>query len=194
MFPFQVTATAIFITLIVASIRHLDQNEFEENGSDSGRGTGRARVLLAGLALVLVLPWLYGQYQKWHTNNSLGTAASLLEAASQQNLDSRQLRGVATRVLSLLERAESGYAGFPELYNLRGSAAMFLGRYQLAERSYRRAVERIPSPETMTNLAASLIEQNHCEEAKPYLDSALHYNPMYRKAVRARRYCRDQGQ
>ena len=151
-------------------------------------------MLLADLALVLVLPWLYGQYQKWHTNNSLGTAASLLEAASQQNLDSRQLRGVATRVLSLLERAESGYAGFPELYNLRGSAAMFLGRYQLAERSYRRAVERIPSPETMTNLAASLIEQNHCEEAKPYLDSALHYNPMYRKAVRARRYCRDQGQ
>ena len=194
MFPFQVTATAIFITLIVASIRHLDQNGFEENGSDSGRGTGRARVLLAGLALVLVLPWLYGQYQKWHTNNSLGTAASLLEAASQQNLDSRQLRVVATRVLSLLERAESGYAGFPELYNLRGSAAMFLGRYQLAERSYRRAVERIPSPETMTNLAASLIEQNHCEEAKPYLDSALHYNPMYRKAVRARRYCRHQGQ
>ena len=194
MFPFHVTATAIFIALIVGSIRNLDQHGFEEKGSGSGGGTDKPRVLLAGVALVLGLPLLYGQYQKWQANNSLGTAAFLLQGASQQNLDARQLRGVATRALALLERAESGYAGFPELYNLRGSAAIFLGRYQLAETSYRKAVARIPSPETMTNLAASLIAQNQCEKARPYLASALRYDPMYRDATRARRYCRDQGQ
>ncbi len=150
-------------------------------------------MLLAGVALVLALPLLYGQYQKWQTNNSLGMAAFLLEGASQKNLNTRQLRSVATRALVLLERAESGYAGFPELYNLRGSAAIFLGRYQLAETSYRKAVERIPSPETMTNLGASLIAQNNCEKAEPYLESALRYNRLYRDAVRARRYCRQQG-
>ena len=194
MFPFHVSATAIFITLIVGSIRHLDQYGFEENGTGSRGGRGRPRGLLAGLALVLTLPLLYGQYQKWQTNTSLGMAAFLLEGAKQQNLNSRQLRRVATRALALLERAESGYGGFPELHNLRGSAAMFLGRYQLAERSYRKAVERIPSPETMTNLAAALIAQNDCEKAQPYLASALRYNRMYREAGKASRYCRRQGQ
>ena len=96
MFPFHVSATAIFITLIVGSIRHLDQYEFEENDTGSGGGTGRPRELLAGLALILVLPLFYGQYQKWQTNNSLGTAAFLLEGASRQNLNPRQLRSVAT--------------------------------------------------------------------------------------------------
>ena len=191
MFPLHVSATAIFITLIVGSIRHLDQYGFEENGSGSGGGSGRQRGLLAGLALVLTLPLLYGQYQKWQANTSLGMAAFLLE---QQNLNPRQLRRVATRALALLERAESGYDGFPELHNLRGSAAIFLGRYQLAETSYRKAVERIPSPETMTNLASALIAQNDCEKAQPYLASALRYNRMYRKAVAARRYCRRQEQ
>ena len=194
MFPFHVSATAIFVTLIVGSIRHLDQYGFEENGTASRGGRRRPRVLLTGLALVLTLPLLYGQYQKWQTNTSLGMAAFLLEGAKQQNLDSRQLRRVATRAMALLERAESGYAGFPELHNLRGSAAIFLGRYQLAETSYRKAVERIPSPETMTNLAAALIAQNDWEKAEPYLASALRYNRMYREAVEASRYCRRQGE
>ena len=193
MFPFHASATAIFIALIVGSIRHLDQYGFEEDSTGSGGGTGRLRGLLAGLAVVLALPLLYGQYQKWQTNNSLGMAAFLLEGASRQNLNSRQLLAVATRAMALLERGESGYAGFPELYNLRGSAAILLGRYQLAETSYRKAVERIPSPETMTNLAAALIAQNDCESAKPYLDSALRYNPTFREAGKAQRYCQRQG-
>ena len=192
MFSFHVSSSAIFITLILGSIRHLDQYGFKENGT--GSGGGRPRGLLAGLGLVLTLPLLYGQYQKWQTNISLGMTAFLLEGSNRQNLNARQLRSVAARALALLEHAESGYAGFPELHNLRGSAAMFLGRYQQAETSYRKAVERIPSPETMTNLAAALIAQNDCEKAEPYLDSALRYNRMYREAVTARRYCRRQGQ
>ncbi len=194
MFPLHVSSTAIFITLIVGSIRHLDQYGFEEEGAGAGGGTGRPRRLLAVIALVLALPLFYGQYRKWQANNSLGLAAFLLEGASRENLNARQLRTVAARAMSLLESAESGRSGFPELHSLRGSAAIFLGRYQLAEASYRKAIERIPSPETMTNLAAALIAQNDCEKAKPYLQSALHYNRMYREATAARHYCRRQRQ
>ena len=166
-----------------------------EEGAGAGEGTGRPRRLLAVIALVLALPlFYYGQYRKWQANNSLGLAAFLLEGASRQNLNARQLRTVATRAMALLESAESVRSGFPELHSLRGSAAYFLGRYQLAEASYRKAIERIPSPETMTNLAAALIAQNDCEKAKPYLQSALHYNGMYREATAARHYCRGQRQ
>ncbi len=192
MFPLHVSSTAIFVCLIVASIRHLDRYGFEENGTPSTEGGGRRRKLLAAVALILSLPLLYGQYQKWQANNSLGMAAFLLEGASRQNLNTRQLRTVATRALALLDRPESSRAWFPELHSLRGSAAMFLGRYRMAEASYRKAIVRIPSPETMTNLAAALIAQNECEKAEPFLQSALRYNPGYREAGQARQYCRRQ--
>ncbi len=93
----------------------------------------------------------------------------------------------------MLDRAEEGYSGFPELYNLRGSAAMFLGRYRLAAASYEKMVRQMPSPETMTNLAAALIAQNDCDQARIYLDSALEYRITYRKAREARRHCDEQA-
>ena len=190
-FPLHVTVTALFLTMIAGSARHLDLYGFEEKGTASVKA-GKRRGPLVLLALLVVLPVIYRQYQKWQANNDLGRAAFLLEQVNQQNFNARQRRAVV-RALNLLESSQSSYSGFPELHNLRGSAAMILGRYELAESSYKKAIETIPSPEIMTNLAAALIAQRECEKATAYLESALHYNSSYPEALRARRYCRDQG-
>ena len=192
-FPFHITATAIFLTFIVGSLRHLELYGFEDQSGEASAATGRARGLLTVMALVLAVPVVYGQYRKWQTNNTLGVAAFLLEQASGSNYTARQRRTVSTRVMAMLDRAEEGYPGFPELYNLRGSAAMFLGRYRLAAASYEKMVTQMPSPETMTNLAAALIAQNDCDQARIYLDSALEYRITYRKAREARRHCDEQA-
>ena len=189
-FPLHITLTALFLTMIAGSVRHLDLYGFGEKGTVKA---GKPRGPLVLLALLVALPVLYRQYQKWQANNDLGRAAFLLEQANQHDFNARQRRAVVIRALKLVESTESSYSGFPELHNLRGSAAMILGRYELAESSYKKAIETIPSPETMTNLAAALIAQRECEKATAYLESALNYNSSYPKARRARRHCREQG-
>ena len=189
-FPFHITVAAILLTFIVASIRNKELYGSKDLKSQTVLRMGRARGYLTVLAILAAIPVIVGQYYKWQTNNTLGIATFLLEQANQPNHSARQRRTLSSKVLSMLNETEAGYDGFPEIHNLKGSAAMFLGRHQLATASYEEVTKQIPSPETMTNLAAALIAQNKCEEAEVYLDSALAYRNTYEKARRAKRHCR----
>jgi len=80
----------------------------------------------------------------------------------------------------------------PDIDNQKGTAFMQLGRYDEAVESYRRAAERIPSPEVLTNLAAACLARRDLPEAERYIQLALHYDSEYAKAKDALRYLKDQ--
>ena len=133
--------------------------------------------------------WLaYPQVQKWRTNNDLGFAAQLLLGTVAGNYPKRTQWAAAKVVLKRLEKAERLYPRFHEIYNLKGSASLILGRPEEAVRNYHRAAGHLPSPEVFTNLATGYLVLKRFDLARALLEMALRYNPVYSRAQQALDY------
>jgi tetratricopeptide (TPR) repeat protein len=111
-----------------------------------------------------------------------------LRTARTQNYRPAQKRAIADEALARLERAEELSPAFYEIFNLKGTVLMLLGRYEEAVKSYSRGVVFSPSPELYTNLAAAYMAIGQKQKAKGCLDLALSYAPTYRKARQALRF------
>lgn len=123
----------------------------------------------------------------WRANVDAGVAAFLLEQA-QGSPPGRGVRLFADEALTRLKRAEERAPHIAEIYNLQGSAYMLLGRPEEAIERYARASRDLPSPEVYTNLAAACMAAGQVGRARPYLESALRYNPDYHPARQALDY------
>ncbi|UCF38413.1 MAG: hypothetical protein JSU96_06100, partial [Acidobacteriota bacterium] len=128
------------------------------------------------------------QAQRWIANNNVGRASFLLERLNSGEFNSRQRRTVSDEALTRLERAENWLPDMPEIDNLKGTAYMMLGRYREASESYGLAARGVPSPEVLTNLAASYIAQGKLVEAEAQLELALRYDHRFQKAIDARNH------
>ncbi len=84
-------------------------------------------------------------------------AALLNQAVSSNSKNLRLKRAIAETANAKLALAEERFPDFYEVYNLRGAAAMLLGRHQAAIGYYGRAALYLPSPETLTNLGAAYL-------------------------------------
>ena len=182
-FPFHVSITSAYIVLLLAGLRHF------QNGERVPIEPRRQAFVLKTLAFGLVTLWLaYPQVQKWRANNEMAVARFLLEKAHSGSYPPRQKEVFAKSALARLEKAEELYPRFYEIYNLKGSASMILGRPQKAVHYYGRAADYLPSPELFTNLAAGYLVLERFDVARPLLETALRYNPAYPRARQALDY------
>jgi len=186
-FPLHVAVAAFYVVFLLACLRYSQNPLGQEAEEGTGLTSGR---MLAGVAVLLFLTLGVGyvQARKWAVNSQLEVAAFLLERASVGTYDAAQKRVFADEALSRLEAAEALAPVMPELYNLRGSALMMVGRFPEAIASYQEAAQRIPSPEVLTNLAAAFIADRQFDLAEESVTLALRYEPAYPKAVEARKY------
>ena len=104
-------------------------------------------------------------------------------STSSNNL--RLQRAIAETADQKLALAEERFPDLYEVYNLRGAAAMLLGRHQEAIGYYGRAALYLPSPETLTNLGAAYLAKGQPGVARTNVELALHYNPSYPRAQEA---------
>lgn len=190
-FPFHLWVTAAFVALVYGGLRHLQSEEDQAERRPTWNPLENwewGRALVCGAALILA-GWLtYSGVQSWRANQRIGMAAFLVEQANSGGFDSRRARGFAVEGLRFLDEAERMAPRIAEIYNLKGSAYMALGRYDRAAEQYQKAAERIPSPEVYTNLAAAWLAQQKDEPAREALNLALAYNPSYPLAQQARQY------
>jgi O-antigen ligase len=195
-FPFHLWVTAAFVALVYGGLRHLQCGEGQAEPRPFwnplvGREWGRA--VVCGAAFLLA-GWLaFSAVQSWRANQRIGMAVFLVEQASSGGFDARRVRGIAAEGLRYLEEAERMAPHISEIYNLKGSAHMALGRFDRAAEQYQMAAERIPSPEVYTNLAAALLAQQKNEPAREALTLALAYNPNYPLALQAKQYLEGQN-
>lgn len=188
-FPLRLSVTAVYVLFLAACLRRLQApgREIVPTFPPRSLATVSAALLLVAASLYVG----YRQIQVWNANRHLGMAVFLLERAASGQFRPDQRRVFADQALGRLERAEAATGRFPEVHNLKGVAYMQLGRYGQAMESYQRAVESIPSPEILTNLAAAHLAREETETAERYLDRALRYDRRYEKARQARRYIED---
>lgn len=197
-FPFHLSSTGVFVVLLMAGLRRaaVEDNLEDQEVSDLQHGIVRwwNRYRLAGVSLVVAVALLVAvpQVQRWRANRNAGIAAFLLEQAVSTSASSRQARLFADEALDRLQRAQDQAPDFYEIYNLKGTALLLLGKFSQAAESYRKAAVHLPSPEVYTNLAAALIEQGSLDEAAENLRHALHYNPHYQRALNARTFLEKQ--
>jgi O-antigen ligase len=180
-FPFHLSISAAFIALLLASLRRDEM----ESASDSPRILdlpGWLENRWVGLAIVLVLfgTLAFGQIGKWMANSQMGLSAFLLERA--QAAAPQASRIFADEAKVRLVRAESLCPQLYESHYLRGSAEIFLGRFDDSVEAFRKTAERLPSPEVYTNLAVSLLAKGEKKGARESLELALRYNPHFEKA------------
>ncbi len=191
-FPLRLALTAPYVLLVVAGLRRYQRTstgEFDEEPAMSVAGRGLVAQGLAGLLILFVA--VQGTLA-WRANQSLGVAVFLLQRASSGQFPPRQRRIFADEALARLGEAEDSAGWIPELYSLRGSACIQLGRYEEAVESYRKAAELIPSSEVLTNLATAYLAEREFERAEENIRLALNYDPQYSKARDALRFLRDQ--
>lgn len=190
-FPFHLSVTAAYVVLVYAGLRHVQnppQWEEEELAAGGMKPFWRSKkILAAGATLVAVLVAVPA-IQWWRANSEAGIASVLVEESLSPQFSLQQQRILADEALSRLEKAERLAPRLYEIYNLKGSALMVLGRYGEAVRSFENAAHHLPSPEFFTNLAAAHLEQKEYAEARNYLELALRYNPQYQRAHRAREF------
>lgn len=184
-FPFHLSVSAAVAILVLACLL----SEESEHGAGYlrlGELLGERQVLLWG-ARILILAgaafWLTFPLGTWSANRSLGTATLLLERA--QTAGPRGTRLLADEAGARLDRAHRLAPHIREYWNLRGTAFLMLGRYQEARQYYEKAIQKLPTPETYTNLAASCMQARDYEAARSHLETALRYNPRYSKALEA---------
>lgn len=188
-FPFHLSVTAVFIVFTLAGLRHtaLFVSGFLPVQPRSLKPLLPALPwCLAGL-LVAVMP-SYFALKQWRANNEMEIASFLLTQATTGRYNLRQRRLFAERALDGLNRAEELCAHCVEAYNLQGTALMVLGRNEEAVLRYRKAVQRIPSPEVYTNLAAAYLALKEYTQARHMAEVALRYNPQYSRAQQALDY------
>ena len=179
-FPLHVTVTGSYIVLLFGGLRHF-QSDLQVAETQAIRVTPWKPVLLIGL---LIFPF-YLQLQKWKANSEAGQASFFLQQAASENGSTRR-RALAAKVArERLQSAEKRFPWMPELYNLQGSAALFLGQHQLAIGYYGKAVTYMPSPETFTNLGAAYLVAQRYDLARINVQTALDYNPSFSRARKA---------
>ncbi len=186
-FPLHLSVTAAFAVLLFANLRHFQaQERLSLEAVDPSRWLhwrrGLKPVLLLGATVLL----LYFQVGKWRANREAGLAAALLNrAVSTSSNNLRLQRAIAETADQKLALAEERFPDLYEVYNLRGAAAMLLGRHQEAIGYYGRAALYLPSPETLTNLGAAYLAKGQPGVARTNVELALHYNPSYPRAQEA---------
>jgi tetratricopeptide (TPR) repeat protein len=186
--------TAVYIVLLYSGIR-----SDEEEKTTGSRGIERQRVWVAsgkvalaiwGVLVIGAAAVAYQGIRSWKANEEVGVADYLIRQADSKDYTRAQKRTFADEALNRLQKAEALSSHFYEIFNLKGSVLMTLGRYEQAVESYLRAVPYIPGPELYTNLAAAYLALGKRAQAKECIDLALKYDPHYRKARRARRFLR----
>ena len=186
-FPLHLSVTAAFAVLLFANLRHFQaQERLSVEAVDPSRWLhwrrGLKPVLLLGVTVLL----LYFQVGKWRANREAGLAAALLNrAVSTSSNNLRLQRAIAETADQKLALAEERFPDLYEVHNLRGAAAMLLGRHQEAIGYYGRAALYLPSPETLTNLGAAYLAKGQPGVARTNVELALHYNPSYPRAQEA---------
>ena len=186
-FPLHLSVTAAFAVLLFANLRYFQaQERLSLEAVDPSRWLhwrrGLKPVLLLGATVLL----LYFQVGKWRANREAGLAAALLNrAVSTSSNNLRLQRAIAETADQKLALAEERFPDLYEVYNLRGAAAMLLGRHQEAIGYYGRAALYLPSPETLTNLGAAYLAKGQPGVARTNVELALHYNPSYPRAQEA---------
>jgi tetratricopeptide (TPR) repeat protein len=183
-FPFHLSITVTYIAFLLAGIRAVQAPYSDESVEQAGL----VRPVVVGVLLVVVAGMGWQAVNSWRANKEAGIAAFLLRSGSSKDYRPIQKRAIADEALARLERAQNLAPDFHEVYNLKGSVLMMLGRYEQAVGSYSKGVEYIPSPELYTNLAAAYMAVGKKQKAKECLDLALSYSPRYRKARQARKF------
>ncbi|GAB4108953.1 MAG: hypothetical protein Kow001_08050 [Acidobacteriota bacterium] len=189
-FPLRLSLTSACVAMILAGLRyHQSGGERVVVGYSASRPVWSvgAMTLLLAAAVFLVRHELL----LWSANNAVGNGAFLLEQAASLNLPQVQRRMVADQVLARLQTFEISPARMPELYSLRGTSLLILGRYEAAAKAYQEAAAIAPGPELYTNLGAAYLAQQDKESARSNLELALKYDPGYEKARQALKLLRD---
>ena len=186
-FPLHLSVTAAFAVLLFANLRYFQSQErLSIESVDPSRWLHWRRGLKPVLLLAVTALLLYFQVGKWRANQEAGLAAALLNRAvsgSSNNL--RLKRAIAETASEKLALAAERFPDLYEVHNLRGAAAMLLGRHQAAIGYYGRAALYLPSPETLTNLGAAYLAAGQPGLAQTNVELALHYNPSYPRAQEA---------
>jgi O-antigen ligase len=183
-FPLRVTVTGAYVVLALAALRTW-QKEAKPRRVAWGRWAPLWKRATVGALAVLMVVLGYQEIRRWQANAELGTGSYLLERLAAGAVPAERRRATAGQVLGRLARFHISAARMPELYNLRGTALLSLGRYEEAAENYRLAAEYVPSPEVYTNLAAAFLSRRDLEQATEYVRLALRYDPEYGKARRA---------
>ncbi len=183
-FPLRLSLTGACVALMLAGLRyHQTGGGFRAVGYSAAHPVRSLAVLTVLFAAALFL--VRHEVLRWSANNAVGNGAFLLEQAAALNLPDPQRRMVADQVLARLQSHHLSPARMPELYSLRGTSLLILGRYEAAIKAYQQAVAYIPSPELYTNLAAAYLAQQDRDGAGRNLELALKYDPGYEKAQQA---------
>lgn len=189
-FPLRLSLTGACIALILAGLRyHQSGGEHEEVGYSARRPGWSVGAMTLMLAVAVFL--VRYELLLWSANNAVGNGAFLLEQAASLNLPDVQRRMVADQVLARLQPFEISPARMPELYSLRGTSLLILGRYEAAAKAYEVAAAYAPGPELYTNLGAACLARQDMEGARRNLELALKYDPGYGKARQALKLLRD---
>ena len=186
-FPLHLSVTAAFAVLLFANLRHFQSQErLSLETVDPSRWLHWRRGLKPVLLLAATALLLYFQVGKWQANQGAGLAAALLNRAVSANSNNLRLkRAIAETANAKLAVAEKRFPDLYEVYNLRGAAAMLLGKHRAAIGYYGRAALYLPSPETLTNLGAAYLAEGQPGLARTNVELALHYNPSYPRAREA---------
>jgi O-antigen ligase len=189
-FPLRLSLTGACVALILAGLRyHQNGGEHEVVGYSTGRPIWSVGAMTLMLAAAVFL--VRHELLLWSANNAVGNGAFLLEQAASLNLPDVQRRMVADQVLARLQSFEISAARMPELYSLRGTSLLILGRYEAAARAYGEAAAYAPGPELYTNLGAACLALQDMESARRHLELALKYDPGYEKARQALKLLQD---
>lgn len=157
---------------------------------------GRSRPWLAlATTAMLALATLAGCSTQTTVTGSVGDGKDLVTASDETDASKRARlrmelaagyfgRGQMTTALDQVKLALQADANLAEAYNLRGLIYANLGDEQLAEESFRRALQLNPrDADTMQNLGYYLCQKKRYPEASAMFDQALAV-PQYRDQAR----------
>ncbi|MBC8055072.1 MAG: type IV pilus biogenesis/stability protein PilW [Rhizobiales bacterium] len=157
---------------------------------------GRSRPWLAlATTALLAIATLAGCSTQTTVTGSVGDGKDLVTASDETDASKRARlrmelaagyfgRGQMTTALDQVKLALQADANLAEAYNLRGLIYANLGDEQLAEESFRRALQLNPrDADTMQNLGYYLCQKKRYPEASAMFDQALAV-PQYRDQAR----------